>query len=208
MRDKGNYHAANGCSQAAVLGAFCRLLQRVWHPLPAAPCPPVHHVRVWRTLVTPASGRGSSIGVQSIGIHANGVDTFLWNTFIRDGLDWYPLPSSSVHTNGRQSTAQRGRRLAGENDKGDRGLFTTMPATSGHQEVRVMPRCVACGSKLEPPVRSPHRLRQEPVPHRRPGVLPPPHRQGRGGRRCNHGGQTRRRLSGERSTGVNLAERA
>ena len=31
-----------------------------------------------------------------------------------------------------------------------------MPATSDHQEVRIMPSCIACGTELEAPARAPH----------------------------------------------------
>ena len=60
-----------------------------------------------------------------------------------------------------------------------------------------MPSCVAGGAELEPPVRTPHTVyMKEPVPHRRPGLLPTPHHQGRGGRRRQHRRQGRRRAGG------------
>ena len=66
-----------------------------------------------------------------------------------------------------------------------------------------MPSCVAGGAELEPPIpRSPHRLRQEPVPHRRTGLVPPPHHQGCGGRRRHQRDQCRRRPGGDPAPGV------
>ena len=60
-----------------------------------------------------------------------------------------------------------------------------------------MPSCVACGKELEPPVRVLHTVYvKRPVPHRRPGLLPPPHHQGRGGRQGRRRDQTRRRPDG------------
>ena len=105
---------------------------------------------------------------------------FRWNAFTRNELDWYLLPSSSLHTNGWQLTAQRGGRLSGENEKRDRGAvhYNAGNVRSPGGETNARLRCLRRGTGAAHS-RSPHRLRQEPVPHRRPRLLPPPHHQGR-----------------------------
>ena len=92
-------------------------------------------------------------------------------------MNWYPLLSTVWHTNGSQSTAQRGGQRVVENDKRVRGpVHYNAGNQSVHQEVRTMPSCVPCGAELEPArPRSPYRLCEEPVPHcgdRRQLVLP------------------------------------
>ena len=57
-----------------------------------------------------------------------------------------------------------------------------------------MPSCVACAAELAAaPPYTPHRLRQEPVPHRWTGLLPPPHHENGRGRRRHRRGEARRR---------------
>ena len=73
------------------------------------------------------------------------------------GMDWHPLLSCALHTNGWQSTAQRGGQRVGENDKRVRGRFhydagNDTETTEGEN----MPSYVACGAELELPVRVPH----------------------------------------------------
>ena len=66
--------------------------------------------------------------------------------------------------------------------------------------------CIACGTELVAArARVPHTVYVKiAVPHRRPGLLPPPHHQGRRGRRRHRRGQGRRRAGYGGSRGMNL----
>ena len=76
---------------------------------------------------------------------------------------------------------------------------------SDHPEVRTMLSCVGCGAELEPPVRAPHTVYVKTL-YRigGQGLLPSPHREGRGGRRRNQRGQTQSRSGGGRVSGSAL----
>ena len=97
-----------------------------------------------------------------------------------------------------------------ENDKRVREWFTTTPPTNpitgcdNHAQLRCLRRRTGAAR-----TRSPHGLREEPVRHRRTGLLPPPpHHQGRGARRHHHRYEGWRRAGHSSSPGVIPAESA
>ena len=97
MRDNPNYRAANIRAQAGVATVV---------GLPAAG----RKIAAGRRLATvlapvrpdrscdPAAGRRNTTGDQSIDIHCNGIDIIPMEC-IRNGMDWYPLHWSPLHTN-------------------------------------------------------------------------------------------------------------
>ena len=96
------------------------------------------------------SGRRNSMDDQSIGIHADGIDTILMECI---GMEWISLLSIGMDSKRPWNTV--GDRL-GKGQRGP-GLVTTMPANQlNHPVVKPTPNCVACGAELAPPIHAPH----------------------------------------------------
>ena len=101
------------------------------------------------------------MGIHSIGIHSNGMDTIPMEC-IRNGMDWYAMhcyPFHSIPMDSNRLLSAEGNGL-GKTTNESGGAFTTTPDNSGnatnHLEVRTMLSCVAGGAQLEPPLRAPH----------------------------------------------------
>ena len=133
---------------------------------------------------------------------------FHWYPYLCIGMDavmeWIGIQCIGIHcyamdTNPRPGSGQ------GKGTKRARGGLITIPATNqiSGGENHVQLRCLRRRTGAARPY-APHRLREEPVPHRRPGLLPTSHRQGRGGRRRHHRGEGRRGAGGVRISGVNI----
>ena len=144
MRDNCDYRAANERAQAAVLQPCARLSLR-------------HRGRFSHGSAT---GKGSIVPVTPPLVSATPWATtpqvsipmvsmpFLWN-----GLVSKALPSIAY----QWISNDRAVRRVGENDKRvRRSVHYNGCNQSDQQEVITIPRCVACGAELEPPVRAPH----------------------------------------------------
>ena len=100
-----------------------------------------------------ARSRVSASGDEWIDIHSNGIHTYPleWTAMEWIGAQYIGVHYITVDTI-RWPGGGPGKRT---NESG--GAFTAIPAKqSNHPEVRTMPRCVAGGAELEPPVRIPH----------------------------------------------------
>ena len=120
-------------------------------PLPTSP-----PMRVWVTLVTTASGRKDSIGVQSIGIHANDIDTipvecihYQWKGLVSIAIQFIAYQWTAIDCRARRETGRGYRERS-------TGAVYYNAGNVRSPGGKIMSSCVACGSELEPPVRAPH----------------------------------------------------
>ena len=119
---------------------------------------------------------------------------FLWNALV---MDWIGNQCIGVHCIPMQFIPGQGTLptpVPGKEQRGTGRFHYTAGNESDHGGDSHGPmRCLRRGTGTARP-RSPHGLRQDPLPHRRPGLLPPPpHHQCRGGRRRHRRGENRRR---------------
>ena len=175
MRDKANYRAANGCSQAGVSTVIC-LPSGDGLATPAAVLPLIHHRK---GLVLPSTWPSTSAAPSAINPYLSiGMDgvmewTASWNALGSTALESIayqcslsPAPAPSRHPPGERT-----------NEPG----AVSLQFRQRHQspEVRTMPKCAFCDAELEPPVRALHTVYVNSfTAHRRPGLLPTLRHQG------------------------------
>ena len=70
-------------------------------------------------------------------------------------MHWIGYDSIGIHCIPLATTPRPGA-LPGQAQRGRDGFHYNPVNAINHMEVRTMPRCVACGAELEPPVRAPH----------------------------------------------------
>ena len=176
MRDNGDYRAANTRAQAAILPPPPRLALRPWRRFSrrfatgrAKSCP--------RPYLRPPQLHGHPLhwypfqwyGYHSYGMHSQ------WNGLVCNALLSIPYQWIAIDCLARRATGWGKRPTS----PGALSLQLRQRHKSPGGENHAQLRCRRRPTGTARP-RSPHRPRQDPLPHRRPGLLSPPHHQGRG----------------------------